>query len=56
MATVLPFALNKFDFDDEATRIIGEAFGHGVSAVPHHLGKEEAHSKANAAVQNTTDG
>jgi hypothetical protein len=26
MATVLPFALNKFDFDDEATRLIGEAF------------------------------
>ena len=26
MATVLPFALNKFDFDDEATRMIGEAF------------------------------
>jgi hypothetical protein len=26
MATVLPFALNKYDFDDEATRLIGEAF------------------------------
>jgi len=26
MATVLPFVLNRFDFDDEATRIMGEAF------------------------------
>ena len=26
MATVLPFVLNKSDFDDEATRLMGEAF------------------------------
>jgi hypothetical protein len=26
MATILPFVLNKFDFDDEATRVMGEAF------------------------------
>jgi hypothetical protein len=26
MATILPFVLNKIDFDDEATRIMGEAF------------------------------
>ena len=26
MATILPFVLNKFDFDDEATRLMGEAF------------------------------
>ena len=26
MATVLPFARSIFDFDDEATRLIGEAF------------------------------
>jgi hypothetical protein len=26
MATVLPFVPIKFDFDDEATRIVGEAF------------------------------
>ena len=26
MATILPFVSNKIDFDDEATRIMGEAF------------------------------
>ena len=26
MASVLPFVVNKSDFDDEATRIMGEAF------------------------------
>ena len=26
MASILPFARNKSDFDDEATRIMGEAF------------------------------
>ena len=26
MATVLQFIRNKFDFDDEATRLMGEAF------------------------------
>lgn len=26
MATVLPFLLNRSDFDDETTRIMGEAF------------------------------
>ncbi len=25
MATILPFVSNKIDFDDEATRIMGEA-------------------------------
>jgi hypothetical protein len=26
MASILPFIRDKFDFDDEATRLIGEAF------------------------------
>jgi hypothetical protein len=26
MATVLPFLLNRSDFDDETTRLMGEAF------------------------------
>ena len=26
MASILPFIRNKFDFDDEATRLLGEAF------------------------------
>jgi len=26
MASILPFIRNRFDFDDEATRIMGEAF------------------------------
>jgi hypothetical protein len=26
MATILPLVLSKSDFDDEATRIMGEAF------------------------------
>jgi hypothetical protein len=26
MASILPFARSKIDFDDEATRIMGEAF------------------------------
>ena len=26
MASILPFVRNKFDFDDEATRLMGEAF------------------------------
>jgi hypothetical protein len=26
MASILPLVLNKFDFDDEATRLMGEAF------------------------------
>ena len=26
MATILPFVSSKIDFDDEATRIMGEAF------------------------------
>ena len=26
MASILPFIRNKFDFDDEATRLMGEAF------------------------------
>jgi hypothetical protein len=26
MATILPFVLNKSDFDDEATRLMAEAF------------------------------
>jgi hypothetical protein len=26
MASILPFVPNKFDFDDEATRLMGEAF------------------------------
>jgi hypothetical protein len=26
MATILPFVSNEIDFDDEATRIMGEAF------------------------------
>ena len=30
MATVLQFVRNKSDFDDEATRLIGEAFDAGV--------------------------
>lgn len=27
MASILPFVRNKSDFDDEATRLMGEAFG-----------------------------
>ena len=35
MATILPFVSNKIDFDDEATRIMGEAFGrHGFPRGP----------------------
>ena len=30
MATILPFVSDKFDFDDEATRIMGEAFRRGL--------------------------
>jgi hypothetical protein len=26
MASILPFVRNKLDFDDEATRVMGEAF------------------------------
>jgi hypothetical protein len=29
MASILPFVSNKFDFDDEATRLMGEAFDAG---------------------------
>ena len=47
MATVLPFVLNRFDFDDEATRIMGEAFDAackdldvtGLPAVPEIIAK-----------------
>ena len=39
MATVLPFALNKFDFDDEATRMIGEAFNAACGDDLHDTGQ-----------------
>jgi hypothetical protein len=34
MATVLPFVRDKFDFDDEATRLMGEAFDAALQGPP----------------------